>query len=44
MFQITFKDNVSTRNFEGSIDASLPMSSQVYHLFCQVRLPTFLGF
>ena len=35
VFQINFKGMVSTRSFEGSIDVSLPTSSQVYHLFCQ---------
>ena len=44
MFQITFKSRVSARNFEGPIDASLPASSQVYHLVCRVRWPTFSGF
>ena len=33
VFQITFKGRVPTRSFDGSIDASLPTSSQVYHLF-----------
>ena len=32
VFQITFKGRVSTRNFEGSIEVSLPTSSQVYRL------------
>ena len=33
-----------TRSFEGSVDASLPIFSQVYHLFWRFRRPTFLGF
>ena len=41
MCQITFKGRVSTRNFEGSVDASLAPSSQVYHLFYRVRWPAF---
>ena len=44
MFQITFKSREPTRSFEGSIDVSLPTSSQVFHLFCQVRWPAFSGF
>ena len=44
VFQITFKGRVPTMSFEGSTDVSLPISSQVYHLFCQVRWPTLLGF
>ena len=44
VFQITFKGRVSTRSFEWSIDVGLSSSSQVYHLFCQVRWPAFSGF
>ena len=44
VFQITFKGRVSTRSSEGSIDVGLPISSQVYHLFCRVRWPAVLGF
>ena len=42
VFQITFNGRVSTRSFEGSIDVSLPTSSQVYNLSGQVA--SFLGF
>ena len=44
VFQITFKVRVPTRGLEGSIDVGLPTSSQVSHLFCQVRWLAFLGF
>ena len=46
MFQIPFKGRVSTKNFEESVDESLPihLPSQVYHLFCRVGWPTFLFF
>ena len=44
VFKIIFKGRVSTRGFEGLIDMGLPTPSQVSHLFCQVRWPTFLGF
>ena len=44
VFQITFKGRVPTRNFDRSTDVSRPISSQVYHLFCQVRWPAFSGF
>ena len=42
--QVSFKGPVQTRSFEGSIDVGLPTPSQVYHLFCWVRWPAFLGF
>ena len=44
VFRITFKDRVSTRNFEGLKDAHLSTSSQVYCLVYLVRLSTFAGF
>ena len=32
------KGRVSTRNFEGTIDVGLPISSQVYYLFCRALI------
>ena len=44
VFQITYKDRGSTKNFEGSIDVDLFKSSQVDRLFCWVMLPALSGF